>query len=309
MDMRRHLAAAMQAAADIPDWEHHGFDWHKAYVAAVFSALAYEAIPEFELKKSRRAKVIPSDRYQAHISRWEMASRPPPALRELGELGVDLIVRRRVVVAITALQNVIFVSLRGTTISFADIMADIDIRKVKYSLGFGESMRLHRGFFDAVLECFDEVIDTVAARRQNNSPIYITGHSLGGAMAAVFQARLAEAGYHPLFRPRVYRIPPATACYTFGMPRYQDMVAKAMLPQPFHVFNELDAVPTVPPTMLGFVDAPNERCLNAIPALITVERKGNLALRADKRLPTVLGGSDHRMERYVDRVEAMHLLG
>lgn len=100
-------------------------------------------------------------------------------------------------------------------------------------------------------------------------------------------------------------IPSATSCYTFGMPRYGDTNAKVAFPQPYHIFNELDAVPTLPPTILGYVDSADERCLNAIPNLIQVPNKGNLSLRSRKGLPTVLGISDHRMERYVERVDRM----
>ena len=89
------------------------------------------------------------------------------------------------------------------------------------------------------------------------------------------------------------------------MPRYGDTSAKSLLPQPYHVFNELDAIPTLPPKLLGFADSANEKCLNAIPDVITVLNKGDFALRSGKGIATVLGVSDHRMERYVERTNAM----
>lgn len=306
LDFYSHFNDAQRLADSIDDWKDTQFSWQKAYVGAAFSAVAYEEIPQFELEKSKRAKIIPCDRYQAHISRWETEQRRASVQQLDTNTQIEVIVRSRVVITISKLPKVIFVSLRGTTLSFADFKADLDIRKVRYQSGFGESARLHRGFFDAVLECFDEVVERLKAMNSDpHVPVYVTGHSLGGAMAAIFYARLDEEDFHPFRHRRRHHIPPATACYTFGMPRYGDTSAKSLLPQPYHIFNELDAIPTLPPKLLGFADSANERCLNAIPDIITVISKGDCALRSGKGIATVLGVSDHRMERYVERTNAM----
>jgi predicted lipase len=306
MDFYTHFNDAQRLADSIDDWETDSFTWQKAYVAAVFAAIAYEEVPQFELKKAKRAKLIPCDRYQAHVSQWETAQRRASISDLDTNIQTEVIVRGQVVITVSRLRRVIFLSLRGTTLSFADFKADLDIRKVRYQSGFGESARLHRGFFDAVLECFDEVVDKL--RVMNNDPhvpVYVTGHSLGGAMAAIFHARLDEADFHPFRHRSRHRVPPSTSCYTFGMPRYGDTTAKSRLPQPFHTFNELDAVPTLPPRLLGFADSANERCLNAIPDVAPILTKGDWAFRSGKGIATVLGISDHRMERYVERTNAM----
>lgn len=306
MDFFAHFNDAQRLADSIDDWEEDQFNWPKAYVAAAFASVAYEELPPFELKLSKRAKIIPCDRYQAHISRWE-ADQRRATVRDLDtNIQIEVIVRSRVLITISRLRRVIFVSFRGTTLSFADFKADLDVRKVRYQSGFGESARLHRGFFDAVLDCFDEVVERLRAMNKDpHVPVYVTGHSLGGAMAAIFHARLDEADFHPFRHRRRHHIPPAISCYSFGMPRYGDTGAKSILPQPYHTFNELDAIPTLPPKLLGFADSANERCLNAIPDIITVVNKGDFALRSGKGIATVLGVSDHRMERYVERTNGM----
>lgn len=306
MAFHAHFNDAQRLADNIDDWADDQFSWNKAYVAAVFAALAYEELPQFELKKSKRAKIIPCDSYQAHVSRWE-TTQHRASVQELDtNARIEVIVRNRLVITVSRLPKVIFVSLRGTTLSFSDFKADLDFRKVRYQSGFGESVRLHRGFFDAVLECFDEVVERLRATNKDPSvPVYITGHSLGGAMAAILHARLDETDFHPFrHRPR-HRISPATSCYTFGMPRYGDTSAKAVLPQPYHTYNELDAIPTLPPKLLGFADSANERCLNAIPEIAMVLSKGDFALRKGKGIATILGVSDHRMERYMERTNGM----
>lgn len=309
MDFYTNFNKAEKLADSIDDWEDGKFSWKKAYIAAVFASIAYEEIPQFELKKSKRAKIIPCDRYQAHISRWETEQRRASIQQLDIHVPIKVAFRSRVLVTISRLQRVIFVSFRGTTLSFSDFKADLDIRRVRYNFGFGETAKLHRGFFDAVLECFDEVLEHVRnLNRDPHVPVYITGHSLGGAMAAIFHARLDEGEFHHFGHYRRHRISsPATSCYTFGMPRYGDASAKSLLPQPYHTFNELDAIPTLPPKLFGFSDSTNERCLNAIPNVLQGLSKGDCALRAGKGIATVLGISDHRMERYIERTDAMCL--
>ena len=197
-------------------------------------------------------------------------------------------------------------ALRGTTLSFADFKTDLDIRKVKYPLGIGESVTFHRGFFEAVLEAYDEVQERLNEMSKEKSvPVYVCGHSLGGAMAAILHARANEDHHHPFGRRRNRYSRHTTSCYTFGMPRYCDLTGKAVLDQPYHVFNELDAVPTLPPKLMGFVDSANEQCINAIPEVLRNIPKGDFAFRTKDGMSTMLGVSDHRMERYIERVRIL----
>jgi hypothetical protein len=147
MEFYTHFNDAQRLADSIENWEDDTFNWSKAYVAAVFSAVAYEEVPPFELKKSKRAKLIPCDRYQAHIAVWETEQRRATVRNLDTTADIEVIVHGRVVITITRLRKVIFVSLRGTTLSFSDFKADLDIRKVRYQSGLGESAKLHRGFF------------------------------------------------------------------------------------------------------------------------------------------------------------------
>lgn len=296
----RYLHDAQQLTAKITDWDSSRFDWRKSFVACVFSAAAYEEMPRFELKGAKRAKVIPCDSFQANFARVREDGTVPSLSRLETDQRFEVVVRDRIVVIVTRVQNVIFISLRGTTLSFFDFKADLDARKVRYPVGLGDSVRLHRGFFDAVLDCFDEVMERVAEVMRPDTPIYITGHSLGGAMAAIFYAKLAEQR-----SLRQQQRSTATACYTFGMPRFGDLSAKSFLPAPYHVFNQFDAVPTLPPTSMGFADCGTERCIDARPAVVTIVSKGNAGFRKSKGIATLLGISDHRMEKYLERLDVL----
>jgi len=76
MDFYTKFNEAKSLAASITDWENAEFNWNKAFIAAVFSSIAYEEVPEFEIKKSKRSRIIPCDRYQAHVPHWEVENRP-----------------------------------------------------------------------------------------------------------------------------------------------------------------------------------------------------------------------------------------
>ena len=66
-------------------------------------------------------------------------------------------------------------------------------------------------------------------------PLYLTGHSMGGALAVLTACRLAKMGR------------PAVATYTFGAPRIGDPAFCAGYDLPtYRVVNRLDLVPEVP---------------------------------------------------------------
>ncbi len=103
---------------------------------------------------------------------------------------------------------------------------------------------LHRGFEAAAGVVWDQVRTVLASR--TDQPVFIAGHSLGAALAAVTADRmLAELNSRP------------TAIYTYGMPRvgdaefarrYNDTLGGAT----YRLVHGNDIVPTVPPSSLNF---------------------------------------------------------
>lgn len=310
MNIESYFGKARDKANLIKDWSSNSFSWEKCFVASVFAAIAYEEIPVFELKKAKRTKLIPCERYQVHIASWnETQKKASISNLDLGGSDTEVIIRNHVVITITKLTNVIFVALRGTTLSFSDFKADLDCRKIKHPFG-GATVKIHKGFYNAVLQCYDETIARLNAINENNIPIYVTGHSLGGAMATIFHARMIQDSNFPfLYSSQSRSKIPSTACYSFGMPRVGNSNTNIFLAQPYHVYNEFDAIPTLPPTFIGFSDSVNERCVSALPAVIQVEKKGNFGIRKGKGIVSILGVSDHRMERYVRRMEQLDSAG
>ncbi|MEH6477855.1 MAG: lipase family protein [Sneathiella sp.] len=140
----------------------------------------------------------------------------------------------------------LFVAVRGTEMSsFYDWQANISAKKT--ALPDHEDIKLHSGFYGETLVHAEKVAQTLVQISNENIPIYITGHSLGGAVAAVMNILFNEwIAKYPLHRPS----PP----YTFGMPRYGDTGAVRKLASPHAVFHPDDVVPKVPPEILGYAD-------------------------------------------------------
>lgn len=70
---------------------------------------------------------------------------------------------------------------------------------------FGE---FHRGFWNAVGDIWDDLFKAYEEKRKTHKkPLFLTGHSLGGAMATIASAKLIQMDW------------PFISTYTFGQPR------------------------------------------------------------------------------------------
>jgi triacylglycerol lipase len=102
-------------------------------------------------------------------------------------------------------------------------------------------LMVHRGFERAFQGLADNgltaKVKVIQAATDGQVPIYITGHSLGGALAQIAAAVIGGDDI--------------AACYTFGSPRvgnaYFDLWVKA---PSYRVVNHADIVPQVPPALL-----------------------------------------------------------
>lgn len=100
--------------------------------------------------------------------------------------------------------------------------------------------RVHSGFLQAFGDVCSLLDDFVGCRRPAQR-IWLTGHSLGGALATLTAAHLGAENVHGL--------------YTFGCPRVGDAAFAGVLTTSSYVrfVHRDDWVPTVPPTFLGYV--------------------------------------------------------
>jgi triacylglycerol lipase len=119
--------------------------------------------------------------------------------------------------------DIITVAFRGTA-TISNWRTDFHVEMIQPP-NTDPNLLVHKGFFEA----FDEpkngetglrkAIDGIKATREN-TPIYLTGHSLGGALAQIATA--------------VFGCDQIAACYTFGSPRvgnaYFDLWVNELLP-------------------------------------------------------------------------------
>ena len=98
----------------------------------------------------------------------------------------------------------------------------------------------HEGFQDALFPAVIRIVNAIDSRITSGKRLWITGHSLGGALASLFAAMLLENKYD------VYGV------YTYASPRpgdaaFADNLNAAITGPHFRVVNESDVVPHVPP--------------------------------------------------------------
>lgn len=129
-------------------------------------------------------------------------------------------------------QKRLILAFRGTEPKdVRDIKADINA-KLQSDVGGGKS---HRGFSKAYWVIGYDIQARLSQDDISDYRLYITGHSLGGALATIATKHLKHKGG-------------ISACYTFGAPRVgnKDWV-EDIKPPMYRVVNSSDVVPMLPP--------------------------------------------------------------
>jgi len=139
-------------------------------------------------------------------------------------------------------SDIIVIVFRGTEDTL-DWMTNVNARFVALQGG----TRVHTGFFQAYWPIRDVMFDFIReALKEKLRPIYITGHSLGGALALMATAELAN-DEDATVRDCI------AACYTFGCPRAGDSSFDLYVKAPlYRITNGVDLVPAIPPAILGY---------------------------------------------------------
>jgi hypothetical protein len=238
------------------DWADPKFDMKKAYVMSLFSALAYEHLSKYEIDHQRRAKVIPCLAYQEHLGTRSTVN-IAALKRRLEGFEVELIETEYAVYVIIKVRDLIVIAVRGTIpIYYYDLRADLNIRKVPFGNGNRRGF-FHKGFYDEVVATGPQllaVLVKLGAFPESPDPapkIYITGHSLGGAIAAILYGLWVRDDKGDWLRPP-FNIRPSDeyichSAYTFGMPKFANTEIVQSFRRLFHVRNQHDPVPYLPP--------------------------------------------------------------
>ncbi len=188
------------------------------------------------------------------------------------------------------------VAFRGTEPDdWNDWKADLDAEQVPCRRLVG---RVHHGFWTEANDLWTDVASRLATL---DRPLWLTGHSLGGAIA------LVTAGYCRAERAAGW----LRGIYTFGAPRAGDEAFASAIDVPHYrwVHNN-DVVPQLPPAWLGYVHHGRQAY---------VDRRGRLRQWAgwERWLDRLRGWAsgllrwridgigDHSMERYAASIDAV----
>lgn len=114
-------------------------------------------------------------------------------------------------VAILSNSQMILVVFRGTEglTAFRDWLNNSQHQFVPSPTSWGGRVLMHNGFYNALNAQYGNIKEIVQARRTNNQKVFVTGHSLGGALATLCAYRLRKvdkvpiAGVYPFGSPRV----------------------------------------------------------------------------------------------------------
>lgn len=293
---------AVREASAIPNWSDDDYCIHKAYVCSLFSSFAYRIVPDFELQDRDRVKVVPCETYQALLdgrARLDYGE----LLREsdLGEYFT--VIRRYAIVFGIKMPDFIIVAVRGTRYSY-DWLDNLNSLKVSLERA-GRECKFHRGFYRAAISVFGPLTKELRKYVPDSIPIYVTGHSLGGAIAAIIYAlwgitlRLEPSDGGPLSQLRIT----CHSGYTFGMPRYGNLDTVSTFRTPYHMYNAQDIVPDVPPTWLGFENCFTEYLLDGTSLERAPRKGGREFLSWVSRLVAGQGLKEHSVEVYQSRIE------
>lgn len=129
-----------------------------------------------------------------------------------------------------------WVMVRGTA-NLPNVIEDLEfIGETEHELG----IHVHSGFDKSLQECLPWVLQ----RLDRTRPVWVTGHSLGGAVAELLIATLDHRGYKDV------------SGITFGQPKLTNArgVARLAHLKLLRVVHESDPVPMLPPVFVELVE-------------------------------------------------------
>ncbi|MEY4065136.1 MAG: hypothetical protein RIR26_1344, partial [Pseudomonadota bacterium] len=132
----------------------------------------------------------------------------------------------------------VVVSFAGTS-EWIDYLTDLTFASKPETMR-GIPGQVHTGFLNVLDRSWLKVLNAVQTRATNGKPVFLTGHSMGGAQAVISATRLARLGFH------------VDSLYVYAVPRigddaYADFVAKLFPDRLWRFVNNEDIVPRLPP--------------------------------------------------------------
>jgi triacylglycerol lipase len=164
---------------------------------------------------------------------------------------------------------------RGTEQHISDFLVDLKLGEISFN-SHDKKKTLHQGFTQALDSVWHD-IDAALGKLPPACPVFYTGHSLGAALATLAAARRAPKAVYAFGSPRV------------GNQAFVDSLAGIAI---HRVVDDADVVATIPPEIMDFRHAGNERRLHAPDSPFSLQHLFDP--------PKAL--ADHAPINYVDRI-------
>lgn len=139
----------------------------------------------------------------------------------------------------------IMVSFKETVPSVLTWMTTLNTQQTSYPC---PGCRVNMGFYTRYTEIVEETVTILTELYETNQlPIYVSGHSVGAAIATLFAMHVRLK--HPFL--------PLTHVFTFGSPRvgndkFVKMAYHLFGTNWFRFMNQFDVIPSVPPLSFGY---------------------------------------------------------
>ena len=188
-------------------------------------------------------------------------------------------------------ENTYVLSFRGTQVQqTSDVIADLSTDKRSEKCGG----QVHHGFKKELDKIWSSIEETL---KETSSKLYITGHSLGAAMATIAASRLQSR---------------VVALITFGSPRVgnQEFVDNVIIDH-FRVQNNCDAVTTVPFHWLGFrhhgcnIYLDYSGKISKLSYMQKIKDNIKSRIKAMSKFQLFNGVFDHMMYQYINKLEKL----
>lgn len=238
------------------------FSQARSAAMSIVAHLSYCTIDDEDRANVDRATIIPSTAFQ-YLVELKVEIDIAAILAEL-DFANPIVVRTHRFVAIGLLaRSELWIGVRGTVGAY-DWGVNARILP-RHSRNLDLPMFFHSGFLSEATLLAAKLKDAIAAHRSNASVqrIHISGHSLGGAIAAILHQLRGDLVPH---MPRSMRRDPGD-CYIFGAPRTVWRHGEAFMEPPFAIRRSEDIVPRLPPSTLGYENFREQRYPHGAPFL------------------------------------------
>ena len=210
---------------------------------------------------------------------------------------------------IAASEDYTLISFLGSERDYEIWQENIDASFIEGPFNQGD--RVHRGFNKGIEQEIINIESKMINVGSKNAPIFLTGHSLGGAIANLAAAYLYKTN-HPIH-----------SVYTFGAPRvgcknFRDIYNRFDNGRSFRIVNRHDIVCRIPPRVLRYKHVGELYYLNSEGTIHKgVNSWKRLLLYLDpsgkepkayikelaKRFPNAL--EDHSMDKYLEKIRLL----